>query len=105
MKALIAIAALTASVAHAAASYHPIEAGSIVTPDVATGFRVFEYFNVDVNGDMVVCERPDYSSSKCGDDNKKWKPLRSIVPPGKTFVGFRATNRDYGYRILEVYWK
>lgn len=70
----------------------------IVTPDIATGMRAYSRFNNDVNGNMVVC-LPD-NETRSG-DCKPWTPIQSVVPAGKTYVGFRVVSR----RSLEVYWK
>lgn len=76
----------------------------IVTPDIATGVRQYEYFNNDTNGNMVVCEENKYSLTrgKCDDG---WKNVITMVPYGKKYVGFKIVNVSYGYQRLQVWWK
>lgn len=72
----------------------------IITPAIATGMRTFENYNNDTNGNMVIC--PEYP--RRGECKPGWVPIQSLVPKGRTFVGFRTVSGRYG-RLLEVYWK
>ena len=75
----------------------------IVTPDIATGFRQYEHFNNDTNGNMVVCESKKYSlGGKCDDG---WKNVINMVPYGRKYVGFKIVNSMYGEQRLQVWWK
>lgn len=76
------------------------EDAGIITPAVATGMRTFHRFNNDTNGNMVVCTEANFR----GDCDGKWVSIQSVVPKGRTFVGFRIVSGRYD-RLLEVYWK
>lgn len=80
----------------------------IITPDVATGFKWFNNYNIDTNGDLVVCIHPTrFEDDGCAIIDKKhsWRRVADVVPKGRTYVGFRVVSRDYGHRQLEVYFK
>ena len=72
----------------------------IVTPDIATGFRQYEFFNNDTNGNMVIC----LESSNGPNCPGGWKSVSSVVPAGRTFVGIKVVNVAYGYQRLQVWW-
>lgn len=77
------------------------EQTGIVTPDIATGFRQYEFFTNTTDGYMVVCDEPS-RSGKC---DTGWKPVLSIVPTGRKFVGVKVVNAAGGYQRLQVWWK
>lgn len=74
----------------------------IVTPDVAYGFRIYNIYNNDTNGTMVICEPENYVLRK-GCDN--WKPISSIIPSGRTLVGFKILVSSSSNTMLAVFWK
>lgn len=82
----------------------------IITPVLATGFKSYSYFNVDLNGELVVCPTSAQHSFRNGGEcegargpNAGWVPVRHVVPAGKTFVGFRSVY--HGGTRVEIYWK
>ena len=108
MKNIIFIALITvcstafARSATNGASSSNVDSTGIVTPNIATGMRQYEYFNNDTDGNMLLCEDENYSRGNC---KGGWKHIESFVPSGKKYVGFRIVSRSYGYRQLELYWK
>lgn len=69
----------------------------IISPDVATGLKMFNAFRSDAAGNMEVC------AQLAEDQACRWVKLRDQVPPGRTYVGFRrAAANQPG---LELYWK
>lgn len=93
--------ALSATQAASTGGYTTADAG-IVTPDVATGMRVFTHYNNDVNGSMVICAQSPERNGAC---ETGWKLLKDQVPGGRSYVGFRIVSGAYGHRHLELYWK
>lgn len=80
----------------------------IVTPDVATGFIVFEHYTYRTDGVMVVCKAPAERErgGKCEYQGKTaWTEIQNSVPANRKYVGFRVVSGAYGYRQIEVYFK
>lgn len=92
---------LASSVIAAATNGFTASDAGIVTPDIAVGMRGFQYFNNDTAGNMVVC----FDEQKTRNGCERWTSLKSAVPAGRVYVGFRIVSREHGYRQLEVYWK
>lgn len=105
MKNFLLALALSCSLAHAGAKggFTDEPATGIVTPDIAVGMRDFEHFWHDVNGNMVVCRKSNWSIRT--DECSLWEPVVRYVPKGRVYVGFRVVSGGYGYRRLEIYWK
>lgn len=78
---------------------------NVVTIDVATAVKAFIWWTTDNNGNMLVCPHIKmYKSSdeSCKDNGiNRWTKATEVVPPGKTYVGFRRLSNG----ALEIYWK
>jgi len=102
-KKFVIVACITlCSFAHAKAQQDDVsETHGIVTPEIATGIRVYSIFNNDTAGNMVICQAIDRGlSGKCN----KWTPIQDVVPRGKQYVGFKVVPVGYSTHI-QVYWK
>lgn len=88
-----------------------VEATSgIVTPDIATDGLRTNRFSVTISGETVFCplNATDYSprDSTCmNGKHNAWVYARQMVPPGKTYVGFKIVSGAGGYTYYEIYWK
>lgn len=89
--------------AGAASNPPPAAPSPIVTPDVATGFFIYEgeQFKTLPNGKTVVCSVGTNLDGKLNCNT----PMENAVPPGKTFAGFRLSYGGSARRYLEVYFK
>lgn len=86
------------------------ETTAIITPDVATGVLVTSRFGNDSNGDLVACPvsavYDEYKNLCKQDGRNSWKYIKDIVPPGKTYSGFRFSGFGYyNTRVIEIYYK
>lgn len=78
---------------------------AIVTPEIATGYRVYEWTARSSNGEPVVCPSYDWYSrgGVCKDEQgrNRWIHITKAIPPGKTYAGFSLT---YHGSVI-VYWR
>lgn len=85
------------------------DTAGIVTPDIAIGaFRVDgSDVTVSSDGQMVYCH-PAYNRDKNScvyKGQNMWRTFQQLVPQGRVYVGFKLTNRYYGYTAYDIFWK
>lgn len=107
-----------AGTAFAGSSSRPIEVSGkeqslgIITPDVATGSMVLaanEYIR-SPDGRYLGCPatlewKGNGRGYFCGEQNDKWSDVRSMLPTGTGYVGYRIhVTESHGNR-LEIFYK
>lgn len=103
-KKFVIVAGITlCTFAHAKSQRQDVsESHGIVTPDIATGMRIYSVFNNDTAGNMVVCTESDRG---LGGSCNKWTRIQDVVPGNKIFVGFKIVTSSSSSTHIQVYWK
>lgn len=100
---IVATLALMSLASHAGAKYQEVAETAIIPLDMATTVYSFDVYRATPAG-MEVCleeQRARMGSSSCS----KWTSMTAALPPGKSLVGWRISHREYGYRVLDIYFK
>jgi hypothetical protein len=104
MRKLLFALLLCAAPAFAATRY--VGEVNIISPDTATGFKIYWNFQYTAEGEIVVCPLPDSRvGDACVDPQRmnRWQLLRDAIPKGRVYAGFgidpSSSNKIY------VFWK
>lgn len=85
----------------AGAKYQEVFQTEILSLNTATAVYSFERFRATPTGMEVCFEEHWANGGRCD----KWFKMEQSIPTGSTFVGWRIGHKQYGHRVIDVYFK